>query len=42
MSEPDPASYLDQIHIFERCVVRCGSKNGHPQDECFQEFGIRE
>ena len=29
---PNPVTYLNQIPIFEWCVFRCGSKNGHQKD----------
>ena len=26
--------------MFEWCVVRCGSKNGHQKDMCSKEIGL--
>ena len=26
--------------IFQWCVIRCGSKNGHPIDTCSKEIGL--
>ena len=32
VNRPNSLTYLNQTPIFERCVVRCGSKNGQQKD----------
>ena len=41
-SRPNSINYLKQTPIFEWCVLRCGSKNGHQKDIMhFKEIGLR-
>jgi hypothetical protein len=34
-------NFLNWTTIFEWCMVRCGSKNGHQNDICLKEFELR-
>ena len=38
MNVPSLITYLKQTPIFEWCVVRCGSKNGHQKGICFKDW----
>ena len=33
-------NYLNQTHVFEWYVGRCGSKNGYQEDICLKEIGL--
>ena len=35
-----PNSYFNWTCIFEWCVVRYGSKNGHEEEICSEEIGL--
>ena len=34
-------TFVDRTPIFDWCVVRRGSKNGHLEDTCFKEISLR-
>ena len=37
---PNLVTYLDKTPIFDWCVIRCGSKNGHQKKKCLKEIGL--
>lgn len=41
VSEPNSVPSLNQTHVVEWCVVRCGASNGHLEDMCSKEIGWR-
>ena len=37
---PCSVAFLDQTTKFERCMIRCGSKNGHHKSMCLANIGL--
>ena len=41
VSWPSSVTYLTQTPIFEWCVVKFTSKNGHKKSKCLKEIELR-
>ena len=41
VSRPTLVTYPYWTPIFEWCMVRCGSKNGHQKTHVFKKIGLR-
>jgi hypothetical protein len=40
ISRPNSITYLNQTPLFEWCVIRCESKDGHQKDMCSEEIEL--